>query len=184
MSITFVKRSELPVPVKGKEATNNVTISESGQLIMSSLVNKFFEGVEQCVVAFDTLKVYIFKSDAPIVTKAITAKKISDKDLISIRRGEKNKNGVFSIGPVLQNAQKYGASVTYDYKASGNQQFEVTYDEKNGAVSFSLPESGKLEHKPVVKREKKAKAPATKANPGSTTGTPVQEEELVLEAAN
>ena len=183
MSIMFVKRSELPMPTRGKEATSHtVSISDGGQVTLNTLSTKFFADSPKVAMAFDGSKAYLFREDAPVVVKAIQGKKLGEKDLIVMRVNAKNHTLAFTASQVIVNSTKYGASVAYDFKASGNQTFEATVDEKNKAITFELPESGKLVPKPHV-RAKKVKAAATVANPASQVGTPVTSEELVLDAA-
>lgn len=189
MAITFLKRSELPEPTKGKVGTNSVAISDNGQIVMSSIASKFFAGVDKAFVAFDGTKVYLLKPDAPIVVSAMKKKMIGENDFVALRRskkdGKEDPNGqvAFSASRYLSVADKYGASVNYDFRASGNQTFQCSEDEAKGYLMFEIPASGKLTPKPVVARKKKAPA-SVKAEAGSTVAiNEVKEEELLLETA-
>lgn len=175
MAVTFVKRSTLPVAVKGKVGTLQVTITGNGQVQLSSIATKFFGGDAKLVMGFDAGKVYLFRSDAKVVAK------VADQDKISIRYAKKGGTSGFSGSAILRDTNTFGNHI-YDFKASGNQSFPCTEDAKNGCLIFDLP-AGKLAPKPVVHREKKVKSAGTVANPGETSGTPLETEELVLDAA-
>jgi hypothetical protein len=175
MAVTFVKRSALPAAIKGKVGTLAVTITSNGQIQLSSLSTKFFGGDKKLVMGFDNGKVYLFKSDAKVVAK------VSDADKIDIRYATKGGTSAFSGSAILRDANTFGTHL-YDFKASGNQTFACTEDLKNGCLVFELP-AGALTPKPVVHRAKKSKDVGTVANPGETAGTPLDTEELVLDAA-
>jgi hypothetical protein len=168
-TVTFVKRSVLPAAIKGKVGTSQITVAGNGQLILSSVASKLLNGAEKIVMAFMGMKVFLFLPDAPMVVKG----KIEDKDMIKLNHSKKGGTYSFSGSAILKQMTEFGATATYDYKASGNQNFPVTFDEKNKALMFELPE-GSLTPKPVVARAKKPKvAPAVSAEVGSISGTPV-----------
>lgn len=180
MSLTFMKRSALPEPVRGKVGTNSVTINSNGQVVLSSIASKFLNGTEKVFMAFDATKVYLFTPESPVVSKAVKAKQIAENDGITLRKSKKSSQVVFSASTLLQHATEYGASVVYDYKGSGNQTFPATEDEKNGCITFTLPVEGRLTPKPVMKRTKRL------ASVGAEVGSTVaeaKEEELTLDPA-
>jgi hypothetical protein len=174
MALTFVKRSALPAPIRGKAGSCSVTVTKTGQLLLSSLVQKFLNGAKGVFVAFDGAKVYLVKPDAKIAAKADV------KDLAPINVGKKSKNASITGKEILNSAVQFGASHVYPYHNSGNQSFAATVDEKNGCVWFELPATA-LTPKPVKPRVKKPVA--TKAEVGAMEGIPVTEDELVLESA-
>lgn len=191
MSVTFIKRSEIPEDVsRGREATTHtVAITDAGRIVLNQLSTKYFDGSPHAAMAFDGLATYLFREDSPVVKKAIEMKKLNANDLVTMKRSKKGDpkspfafNGGGRLGGLLGNMAKYGASVTYDYKGSGNQTFVAEVDEKNKAIKWNFPEGGKLTPRPVAKRLRKPKAAAIVANPGSTTGVPADEgvQELVI----
>lgn len=191
MGVTFVKRSTLPAPVKGKESTLSVMITNNGQIQLSKKSTDFIESAKHVGMAFDGLKVYIFKPTSPQVSK------LDEKDLVTLsypKKEKSGKNASFSAASILRAMKDFGASVVYDFKASGNQNFPCKPGKNNDFLVFELPAEGKLTPKVGTPRKKKAKpAPATAANPGEVAGTPVgtvptpapvvEEEEIDLDAA-
>jgi hypothetical protein len=176
MALTFVKRSTLPAAVKGKAGSLSVGVTSNGQIVFSSLATKALNGVEKVVMAFDGAKAYVFQKGAKLVAK------VDEKDMITVSKSKKTGTISFSGAAILRAARDFGASHTYDFKASGNQSFAVTVDEKNNCLTFELPE--KMTPKPVTTRKPRTKlASATVAEVGSTEGVPVSEDELVLETA-
>jgi hypothetical protein len=173
--LTFVKRSTLPAAMRGKAGSLSVAITHNGQVVFSKLATEALAGAKKVVAAFDGATMYVFQSGAKLVAK------VAPEDQISLSFSKKGGTASFSGAAILRAAVDFGASHLYDFKNSGNQTFIPVNDEKNGCLKWTLPE--KLTARPVVKRAKKAKATATNANPGSTDGTPVMEDELVLEPA-
>jgi hypothetical protein len=175
--LTFVKRSTLPAAVKGKAGSLSVAITSNGQIVFSKLATAALNGSKKVVVAFDGATMYVFQSGAKLVAK------VAPEDMISLSFAKKGGTASFSGAAILRAARDFGASHVYDFKASGNQTFPPTVDDKNGCVKITLPE--KLAARPVTKRAKKVKvATGTVANPAETHGTPVgEQEELVLEPA-
>jgi hypothetical protein len=157
--ITFVKRSELPAPVRGKAGSLSVIVTRNGQIQLSGMCQEFIGG-DKLVMGFDAGTVYLVRTDSKL------AQKVDPKNYISLRLPKKGKTSSFSAGALLNAAKEWGASHVYPYKASGNQTFAVTKLEKEGALSFSLPATA-LTPKPVVKRTPKpevAVATAATAN--------------------
>jgi hypothetical protein len=176
MALTFVKRSTLPAAIKGKAGTLSVGITNNGQIVFSSLATKALNGASKVAMGFDGAKAFVFPQGAKLIAK------VEDKDLITVSKSKKTGTISFSGAAILRAARDFGASHTYDFKSSGNQSFPVEVNAKNECLTFVLPE--KMEPKPVVARKPRKKlASATVAEVGSTVGTPVQEEELVLETA-
>src|ERR1035437_5749648 len=173
--LTFVKRSALPAAIRGKAGALSVAITQHGQIVFSKLATEALKGAKQIVAAFDGDTMYVFVHGAKLVAK------VAPEDMINLSFSKKGGTASFSGAAILRAARDFGASHTYDFAGSGNQSFTPTVDEKNGCLKWTLPE--KLVARPVVKRAKKAKVLAMQANPGSTNGTPVEQEELVLEPA-
>ena len=176
MAVTFVKRSALPQAIRGKEGSLSVVVTGNGQVQLSKKSTDALGNPDKIVMGFDGAKVYLFRADSKTVAK------VDPKDMIQTNKPKKGGTIGFAASAILRSAKDYGASHIYDFKKSGNQSFNVTADEKNGYITFELPTA--LAPKPVVHRRKKVKAAvATMATPQSTEGTPVQEEELILESA-
>ena len=173
--LTFVKRSTLPAAIRGKAGSLSVAVTQHGQIVFSKLATEALNGAKKVVVAFDGSTMYVFQSGAKLVAK------VAPEDMINLSFSKKGGTAGFSGSAILRAARDFGASLTYDFAGSGNQTFTPTVDEKNGCLKWTLPE--KLVARPVVKRVKKPKVGAMLANPGSTNGTPVEQEELVLEPA-
>lgn len=176
MALTFVKRSTLPAAVKGKAGTLSVGVTGNGQIVFSSLATKALNGAEKVVMAFEGAKAYVFPKGAKLVAK------VDEKDMITVSKSKKTGTISFSGAAILRAMKDFGASHVYDFKASGNQSFVITVDEKNSCLTFDLPTA--MTPKPVVARKPRKKlASATKAEVGTTEGVPVAEDELVLETA-
>ena len=173
--LTFVKRSTLPAAIRGKAGSLSVAITSNGQIVFSKLATEALNGAKKVVAAFDGATVYVFQSGAKLVAK------VAPEDMISLNFSKKGGTASFSGAAILRAAKDFGASHVYDFKISGNQTFTPTVDEKNGCLKWSLPE--KLTARPTVHRVKKPKVTAMRAESGSTSGTPVMEDELVLEPA-
>lgn len=177
MAIQFLKRSTLPEAVKGKVGTQSISITENGQIMLSTLSTKLLGGVRKVALAFDKGKVFLFFPDAPIVKKA----DMEDKDFVVLKDSKKGGQVYFGGAALLRDAKTFGDHI-YNFSDSGNQTFALVMDEKNKALTFDLPK-GAIAKRPVTARKKKAKAPAgVKAEVGSTQVLD-EEPELVLESA-
>ena len=181
VALTFVKRSALPVATHGKTAAPTVAITEMGQIQLSKLCSEFLNKASTLVMAFDGTIAYLFRPTAKAVAK-LGQEYHCKLNYPKQKEGQPEKHGcTFSGATVLRHANEFGASGLYDFKASGNQSFPATLDEKNGCITFTLP-VGAIARRPFTPRKKKA--PATNANPGEVVGQPVrQDEEIVLDAA-
>jgi hypothetical protein len=165
--ITFVKRSELPAPIRGKAGSLSVVVTGNGQIQLSGMCQEFIGG-DKLVMGFDGGTVYLVRTDSKL------AAKVDAKNYITLRLPKKGKTSSFSAGALLNAAKEWGASHAYPFKASGNQTFAVTKLEKDGALSFSLPATA-LTPKPVVKRTPKEKVAVAAA----AVSAPTEEVELV-----
>jgi hypothetical protein len=155
MAITFLNRSSFGAPPsKGKVATKpTITIGENGSMTFNSLASKVLEGSTKVGIAYDADKrlVIVYPSGHKQVVK--TAKENPDA-LFEVKCSYPPsklygfKNASWILNTVLP-------APHYDYKASGNQSFDVNHDEKNGVLTFVLPE--KATPRPKVARAKKAK---------------------------
>ena len=177
MTITFLKRSTLPAPIKGKEGSYSVSVSENGQVTLSSKCTAWLAGAKHLVMAFDAGKVFLFRPDAPLVKKG----KIEEKDMIALRENTKQKSVTFGGAVIFRSADYFGDHI-YDFKASGNQSFAAETDDKNGCIMFTLPK-GAVARRPTTPRKKKEAS--VKAEAGNTNSVQVQaaEDELVIEPA-
>jgi hypothetical protein len=190
MALVFVKRSSIPVAVKGKSATNpTVTISDKGQMILNSLATKFLGSELKAAVAYDAGVLYLFRKGSK------STEKLPDSELWAFLRtkGMKDKTSGIrkdgtscfcAVSRLLTSKETFGDNI-YDYAKSGTQTFTATADEKNGCLKFSLP-VGALIAKPKVARVKKVKQVVNgiAATPDSTVGVPVgggATEEIILD---
>lgn len=179
MPMTFVRRSSVPVPIKGKVATDpQCTINENGQMVFSTLAMKILGG-KACVkvaIAYDKDKrtVVVFPAGHPKLPK-----NYPDAELWTIKHSSKgNSAGLSGSGSFLQSEATFG-NERYDYKESGGQTFPVT--EREGCVMFTLPK-GALTRKPKATRVKKEKSESKKVASITGNGAPA-EPELTLETA-
>jgi hypothetical protein len=182
MAMTFVRRSDIPVPVKGKVATSpQVTINENGQMVFSTLAVRVLGG-KACTkvgVFYDKEKrtIGVF----PKGHKAIV--KQPDETLWDLKHSSKgNSAGLSGSGSFLNDIEhKVFADdgEKYNYKESGGQTFPVT--ERDGYISFVLPK-GKLTPKPKMARAKKAEK-KEKVQPITANAPAGAPEELTLETA-
>lgn len=173
MAVTFIKRSTIPVSVKGKVATEPfVAITEKGQLALNSIATKYLGTENKVGIGFDkeNKKLVLFIRGSKALAK------IDDKELFTLSRGKdgKGRNAFMTATTLLKSTDVFGDHL-YDFNASGGQTFQATYDEKAHSISFEMPK-GTLPRKPKVARKKKAKKDATvgvAATPGATAGTAV-----------
>lgn len=170
MAVTFIKRSTLPAPVKGKTGGTSVMIGGNGQISLSKLASDFFPG-GQLLIGFDGDKLCLIRTDSKL------AKGSTEADHVTLKHPKKGSGASFAASRELTLAKNYGASHAYPYKESGNQTFTPTVDETNKIMYFVLPATA-LAKRPVVKRVKKVVAPSVRAEAGSTKVA--AEEELVL----
>ena len=176
MAVTFIKRSSIPVAQKGRTASNaTVTVTASGQLLLNSLASKHFNGSVKFGLELDRETGVI--SMSPEGCKRMA--KVAKDEFYEFHVGKKTKTLFISATGILKSPE--GLNGWYDFAKSGNQTFDAVVDEKTQALTVTLPK-GSLTPKPVTPRKKKEKvAPGTKAEAGSTVGTPVAEDELVLD---
>src|ERR1035441_9290907 len=122
MSVTFVKRSTLPQPVRGKEGTLSIGINVGGQMILSKKASEFMNGAKTCVVGFENGKFFIFKPTAKLV------KGVAANDHIHLNHGKKGGTS-FAASAILRDAGTFGGHL-YDFKESGNQSFPCEINAK------------------------------------------------------
>lgn len=166
----FVKRSEVPESGRGKVGACSVTVGGNGQIHLSKLAADFMEKAATTVLAFDGMKVYLFKPTSKSVAK------VPVEEQYKINWAKKGGSATIGAGSILRIADKYDG-VIYDYKSSGNQTFPATKDEKNGALVFEVV-AGSLTPKVTAPRKKKVKSVAP-----VTVSAVEAEPELVLDAA-
>lgn len=177
MAVTFIKRSTIPVPIKGKMATDpQVTISESGQMTLSTLAVRLLGGKEtkKVAVAYDkeSRQVVVF----PQGHKSIA--KMEEKDLWELKHSKKGNSATLSgSASFLNNETVFGAD-TYNYKDSGSQVLAVT--EKGGYIIYVLPK-GALPRRKVTVRKKKDKVQTITSAPATTQAPPKTADEPILE---
>jgi len=172
--VTFIKRSSIPVSVKGKVASGpSVSVSDKGQVSFNSIASKFLES-ETVALAMDedTNTLYVFKKSAKQVAK------LDPSEFFTLRKAKKGDTYSFAGTNLLR------AKTKYNFAESGNQTFTPVMDEAKGVLTVQLP-VGSLAKKPSAPRKKKAKAPAAvQAEAGSTQVLPTTDtEELTLDAA-
>ena len=183
MPMTFVRRTDIPVPIKGKVATSpQVTINENGQMVFSTLAVKVLGG-KACLkvgVFFDKVNrtIGVF----PKGHKAIA--KQPDETLWDLKHSSKgNSAGLSGSGSFLSDTEHKVFATDdekYLYKESGSQHFPIT--EKDGYISFVLPK-GALTPKPKIARAKRTeKKEKVQTISGNNAPAPAADE-LTLETA-
>lgn len=177
MAVTFIKRSTIPVPIKGKLATDpQVTISESGQMTLSTLAVRLLGGKEckKVAVGYDREQRQVVV--IPQGHKQVA--KLEDKELWELKHSKKGNSATLSGSASFLNNEGVFGSDTYNYKDSGSQVLPVI--EKNGYIFYTLPK-GALPRRKVTVRKKKDKvqtitsAPATPQAPPKTADEPILE---------
>lgn len=174
MAITFVKRSSIPVSVKGKAATEpTIAITEKGQIALNSIATKYLGDQNLVGIGFDKdnkrLVLYIKGS------KSIA--KVDDKELFKLSRGKegKGRNAFMTATNLLRDVATFGDHL-YDFAGSGGQTFPVSYDEKSLTLTIDMPK-GTLPRRPKVARKKRGSAKSetvgVAATPSATAGVPV-----------
>jgi hypothetical protein len=179
MSLVFVKRSVLPAVVHGRNGAASVVITGSGRIGMSVLATKALgEGLTHVAVAFDPeSRIMAIYGPSPKIKKALP----NEGDWVKLNINKKSNAVDFAATNLLNHAPTFNGKL-YEYRASGNQTFEVKVNEKEQCISFTVPE-GKLIPKPVVKREKKDKKKKETVSSGTAATPEASEGELVLESA-
>ena len=181
MGMTFISRTSIPVPIKGKAATEaQVTISESGQMIFSTLAVKALGGKELTRVGLGYDKESRVVSLLPKGNQGIS--KRSDEQLWTLKHSTKGNSATLSGSASFLNNEGVFKDAPYDFKTSGGQTLKVTA--KDGYIFFTLPK-GALPRRPTVKRVKKAKVvtPITGASASAPAAGEAQLEELQMESA-
>ena len=174
MSLAFVKRSVLPAVVHGRGGAASVVITGGGRIGMSVLATKALgEGLTHVAVAFDPeSRIMAIYGPSPKIKKALP----NEEDWVKLNINKKSNAVDFAATNLLNHAPTFNGKL-YEYRASGNQTFEVKVNEKEQCISFTVPE-GKLTPKVVTSRKKKEKVVSgTAAEPSANEG------ELVLESA-
>ena len=163
MANIVIKKSTLPVLGKGKAGEPKVTLASKGQISFSPSASKVFDNRTLALVMWD-------KDSRTMTVRAFTKppKDYTEADCFVIGYQKKSKAAYFSASALLQNKE---AAIGYDYKASGNQSFNVTAvnTDKEKSVSWQLPE-GAMTPKPSTPRKKKNKTEA----PANTAPAPVE----------
>ena len=177
MGLTFLRRSTIPEPVKGKQAATvpMIMIGENGSIAFNSYASDAMKDTAKVCIAVDADKreVTVLPEKHPSVVKA----KVADNDLFAVKHatanGSKRKQVIIPQGASVIRGLFGGSVPAYDYKASGNQSFQLT-EKSGGAYSFVLPE--RMTAKPKVARKKKTATNAVPTTPTPiTTQTPVQQ---------
>jgi hypothetical protein len=160
MALTFMNRSAQPAPPsKGKIATKaTVLVGANGSITFNSLASKLLEGSSAVGLAYDgkTRVVAIFPQGHAKIAKQDAG------TLFAVKKGKKSKS--FSMANAAWILNTVLPEPHYDYKASGNQTFDIT--EKDGVLMFTLPE--KATPKPTVARApRKKKESSVRAEVGT-----------------
>lgn len=179
MALTFIRRSDIPVPIKGKLATvPQVSINENGQMTFSTLAVKNLGGkaCTKVAVAYEPDKrrvVVVAKGHKTLEKKAELTGDDSYWDLKHSSKG--NSATLSGSGSFLKNLKVFGTeSELYRYADSGNQIFPVEI-KAEGYVSFTLPK-GNLERKQKITRKKRDKTVSISKAPITAPPTTVEEE--------
>ena len=182
MAVTFIKRSAIPVAMKGKEGSLSVAVGGNGSITFSTKATKHLGNPVKVAIAFDSDSRKLFV--VPKGSKSVA--KLAETEFFDVRHSKKGGTCALSGGASFLKAKEVFGDATYDYAGSGNQSFSAN-EEKEG-ISFVLP-AGTVAKRPTVARKprKKKDVPAgTPANPGSTVAanaSTVADDELVLEPA-
>lgn len=183
MAVTFIKRSSIPVPVRGKLATNpQVTISENGQMTLSTLAVKLIGGkeIKKVAVGFekDSRRVFIFPQGHKNIAK------MDEKELWELKRGTKTNSMSATLSgsaTFLNNTGVFGDD-KYNFKDSGSQVLPIT--EKDGYIFYSLPNGVLPRRQITVRKPRKEKVQAITSTPVPAPQAPKAEAvELELESA-
>ena len=130
------------LPVTRMVAGNpNVTLTESGQAVFSSACEEFWGEVKYAQPLWDESK------------RLLAFKRVEDpkgKKLLGVRIPKNGKSRSISVAGLLK-------MVGYDYKAAGNQSYDVNIHEKQEIIALGLP-AETPERRPVQKRTKKVKS--------------------------
>lgn len=170
-SINFVKRSQIPIPIKGKAATAPyIAITEKGQLALNSIATKMLGDKKKVGIGFDrdTHELVLFIQGSSVIAK------VPEEELFTLSRGKdgKGRNAFMTATGVLKSKDVFGDYPLYDFGASGGQTFPATFDDKKLTLRFAMP-SGVLPRKPTTARKKRGanKAAAASTTPATTTGS-------------
>jgi hypothetical protein len=181
MPMTFVRRSAIPQPMKGKAATDpQITINENGQLVFSTLAMKIIGGkaCTKVAIAYDPVKrtVAVFPQGHTKLPKDFP-----DKEFWGIKHSSKgNSAGLQGSGAFLNDTEHkvFAADEDrYNYKESGGQTFPV--QEKEGTLVFTLPK-GALQRRPKVERKKRSDSKKRVASIAGN-GAPAPQTDAALE---
>jgi hypothetical protein len=143
MALSMIKRSTVPMLGKGQIGLPKVSVRSNGQISFSTATSKILVGCTFMAVAFDEAK-----RTLQFQGLAKAPKGVAEEDLFKLGYSEKTKSAFLSGAGLCK-------VLEYDYKASGNQNFDASLVEDKKLVSFTLPK-GKLTPKEIVERPKKA----------------------------
>lgn len=162
MSLMFVSKDSLAeVAGVGRAATKaTLTIGGNGQIAFNSLSKKALgEGVDKIYVAYDKEKrVCQFHAVTPEMEKKYGTKAVA----VTLRTSKKSTGSYFGGASLLKSEKIFGSEL-YDYRASGNQTFDVE-SPKAGVIQFTVPK-GSLVKKEVKPRKKKTTQATAQAVP-------------------
>ena len=179
MAVTFIKRTSIPVPIKGKLATDpQVSISESGQMTLSTLAVKLLGGKECKKVGVGYDKESRLLMIFPQGHKSIA--KMPDAELWDLKHSKKGNSATLSGSASFLNNEGVFGNEKYNYKESGGQILPVV--EKGGAITYTIPK-GILERRKVIVRKRKEKVqPITSAPaPAAVTPQPPKTDDILVE---
>lgn len=159
----------------GRSGKPSVAVGGNARLQFSTEVSKAFDG---CKVVSPSFEKDTNKLRLEGMANAPKGKENAVWDIVRAKETSKNKSKTVSISGALLLKE-----VGYDYKAAGNQTFDVDkQDNDKHVVIFTLPKETP-KPKPVVARKKK-ETPAGKgaaANSAPAAPAAEEEEQLVIE---
>jgi hypothetical protein len=177
MALMVISKGALPVTTRGKTGTLSVSVRSNGQIGFSTSGGKVFDGVMNCVIAWD--KDTREMTFIPVADPSKPPKGFKAVDIFPVGKS-KNDQRYISAAGVFQLAD-----VGYDFRAAGTHSFSAAID--GGKLKYLLPES--MEPKPATPRKsKKAAAAGAGASPALSSPAPAapapvvgEEEELELQ---
>lgn len=143
----ILKRSDIPVSVRGKIGTLSVSVRENGQIGFSTKSAELFKDVKLCMIDFTDERVMSF---TPVAEGAKLPKGYTKEDLFEVAESKEGARYI-SLSGIFK-----APTVNYNYKEAGTHTFDAKVEK--GVLSFTLPV--KMEMKAKTPRVKKVKAAA------------------------
>lgn len=156
MAFALLDLDKLPPPSSaGKSATApSVGVHNNGQITFNSFITKSLNGAVGMGIQVDGKKVLFAPINAEQLEKLTKARKVA----FELRRSKKASSAYIGGARLL-------TAMGYDYKAAGNQRFEVTMDAKNQVI-LTIPDSTPAA-KAVIPRPSRKKKGEVVTMPGT-----------------